>query len=446
MKNIKILMIIVCTVIIILITTILLMLNIKKSPATSIDEAPVEEITYQLTQELRPVEIKNDFYVVKTCIEKFYSTYANIFNNFNSNYMLEGEALESIKSEQNNNITAIYNMLDEEYIKYASITKENLLNKLSNIDEVTVEINNMYVSEQKENLYVYIVYGNLLNIKSSKNQEFSVIVKTDMKNKTFKIYLQDYVESQYANLKIGDNIQILVEESIKNDIDNVYQYNVISDETYITDIFNTYKRDLLYNKTRAYELLNTEYSTKKFGTKLNFENYIKSNIYKLGTMILSKYQKKQADGYTQYVCIDQNNNYYIFKETAVMDYTVILDTYTIDLPEFTEKYTTASDEEKVLLNIQKCFAAINDKDYNYVYNKLDQTFKNNNFKTLADFQNYINSNFFEKNEIFASNARKQNEVYLYDIKISNSEGTSSITKTFVMQLKEGTDFVMSFSV
>ena len=129
-----------------------------------------------------------------------------------------------------------------------------------------------------------------------------------------------------------------------------------------------------------------------------------------------------------------------------MNFTVILDTYTIDLPEFTEKYTKASDEEKVLLNIQKCFTAINDKDYRYVYNKLDNTFKANNFKTLADFEKYINANFFEKNKKSASNARKQSEVYLYDIKISNIDGTSSITKTFVMQLKENTDFVMSFGV
>lgn len=446
MKNIKMLIIIVCTIIVILITTILLILNIKKSPATSIDEVPVEEITYQLTKELRPVEIRNDFYVVKTCIEKFYSTYANIFNNFNSNYMLEGEALESIKREQNNNITAIYNMLDEDYIKYASITKENLLNKLPKINEVNVEINDMYVSEQKENLYVYIIYGNLLDIKSNKNQDFYAIVKTDMKNKTFKIYLQDYVKAKYANLKTGDNIQISVEESIKNDIDNVYQYKVINDETYITDVFNTYKRDLLYNRTRAYKLLNTEYSTKKFGTQLSFENYVKSNIYKLGTMTLSKYQKKQADSHTQYICVDQNQNYYIFNENGIMNFNVILDTYTINLPEFTERYNKASDEEKVLLNIQKCFAAINDKDYNYVYSKLDNTFKSNNFKTLADFQKYISSNFFEKNEISASNARKQGDIYMYDIKIRNEEGTKSITKTFVMRLNENTDFVMSFGV
>ena len=314
------------------------------------------------------------------------------------------------------------------------------------LQEANVEINDMYVSEQKENLYVYVVYGNLLDIKANKNQDFSAIVKTDMKNKTFKIYLQDYVKTKYANLKTGDNIQISVEESIKNDIYNVYQYKAINDETYITDVFNTYKRDLLYNRTRAYELLNTEYSTKKFGTQLNFENYVKSNIYKLGTMTLSKYQKKQADSCTQYVCVDQNQNYYIFNENGIMNFNVILDTYTINLPEFTERYNKASDEEKVLLNIQKCFAAINDKDYNYVYSKLDNTFKSNNFKTLADFQKYISSNFFEKNEISASNARKQGDIYMYDIKIRNEEGTKSITKTFVMRLNENTDFVMSFGI
>ena len=163
-------------------------------------------------------------------------------------------------------------------------------------------------------------------------------------------------------------------------------------------------------------------------------------------MKLKRYQKNENNDYTQYVGVDENGDYIIFRLNSVINYNVILDTYTIDLPEFTEKYTKASDEEKVLLNIQKCFTAINDKDYRYVYNKLDNTFKANNFKTLADFEKYINANFFEKNKISAGNARKQSEVYLYDIKISNIDGTSSITKTFVMQLKENTDFVMSFGV
>lgn len=445
MKNIK-LLIIIGTVIAISITAILLILNIKTVNVTMPNEVPSDGETYNITKELKVVTIRNDFYTVKTCIEKFYSTYTNIFSSMNSNFMLEGEALESVKREQASNISSIYNMLDAEYVTYANITKENLLNKLQKINQVNVEIDNMYVSEQTQNIYVYFVYGNLLDTNTATNKQFSMIVKMDKQNKTFKIYLDDYLKAKYGNIKEGDNIQILVEETVKNDIDNIYQYKIITDETYITEIFNTYAKNLLYNKSRAYKLLDKEYSFKKFETQQDFENYVKNNLYKLATMRLDKYQKIKANDYTQYVCVDQNENYYIFREKQPMQYSVILDTYTIDLPEFTEKYTKASDEEKVLLNIQKCFTAINDKDYNYVYNKLDSTFKANNFKTLADFEKYINANFFDKNETSASNAKKQGNIYMYDIKIKNKDNTSSITKTFVMKLNEGTDFVMSFGV
>ncbi len=448
MKNIKLLIIIVCTIIAILITAILLILNIKAENVTMPNEVPSDGENYNITKELKAVTIRNDFYTVKTCIEKFYNTYANIFSSINNNFMLEGEALESVKREQTTNVNSIYNMLDTEYVTYANITKENLLNKLQKINQISVEIDNMYVSEQTENVYVYFVYGNLLDTNTVTNKEFSMIVKVDKQNKTFKVYLEDYLKAKYNNIKEGDNIQISVEETVKNDIDNIYQYKVVTDETYITEIFNTYAKDLLYNRARAYKLLNEEYSSKKFNTQQEFEDYIKNNLYKLATMKLDKYQKNKSNDYTQYACIDQNGNYYIFREKQPMQYSVILDTYTIDLPEFTEKYTASKDEDKILLNIQKCFAAINNKDYSYVYNKLDQTFKNNNFKTLAEFENYIKANMFEANSVSSSNGKVQGNIYMYDITIKDSTGknTNSVTKTFVMQLKEGTEFVMSFEV
>ena len=69
-------------------------------------------------------------------------------------------------------------------------------------------------------------------------------------------------------------------------------------------------------------------------------------------------------------------------EEEVGKYSVVLDTYTIDLPEFIEKYNSANEKTKVGLNIQKVFDAINNEDYEYVYNKLDNTFKQTNFKTV----------------------------------------------------------------
>lgn len=132
----------------------------------------------------------------------------------------------------------------------------------------------------------------------------------------------------------------------------------------------------------------------------------------------------------------------------MLDYTILLDTYTIDLPEFTEKYRNSTDEQKVLLNIQKFFEAINHQDYSYAYSKLDETFKNNNFKTIAEFETYMKKNFFSKSKLAAGKVEKQGNTYLYDINMSDATGKDANTKkkSFVMQLKEGTDFVMSFQI
>ena len=102
----------------------------------------------------------------------------------------------------------------------------------------------------------------------------------------------------------------------------------------------------------------------------------------------------------------------------------------------------------MLLNIQKCFEAINNKDYEYVYSKLDETFKTNNFGTIQNFENYIKSHLFEINKISATNGKTQGNLYTYDLEIKDSLGinTNIIKKTFVMQLKDKADFVMSFEI
>ena len=145
--------------------------------------------------------------------------------------------------------------------------------------------------------------------------------------------------------------------------------------------------------------------------------------------------------------IDPNNKYYIFNETAVMDYTLMLDTYTIDLPEFTEKYENNSNVIKAGLNIQKVFDAINDKDYKYFYNKLDSTFRQNNFPTEESFKDYVEKNF-SNNQLVYDNGKESGDLYIYDVTVS--EGTESnkqaVKKTFIVKLLEGTDFVMSFNV
>ena len=390
-----------------------------------------------------PLEGKSDIITITDSHSVEYAD--NRTNSFAVNRIVE-EYINYIVGERSNELVSI---ISNKYIQDENVTINNVINKVKdeNIqysENYKVIVNNMYVIKESINLESYLVDLTYCNLDANKNYEIKLIVQIDIENLTFCIMPYKYIQKLgYDKLKLGDTCTIEHEKIEKNQY-NIYKMTPISKNSTAERYFNIFLENLKYDMQKSYELLDTQYKQNKFKNINEYIQYVQNN--KLQENAIKSYNVYTYDDYNQYVCIDNQNRYYIFNEKGIMNFTVILDTYTIDLPEFTEKYTKASDEEKVLLNIQKCFTAINDKDYRYVYNKLDNTFKANNFKTLADFEKYINANFFEKNKISASNARKQSEVYLYHIKISNIDGTSSITKTFVMQLKENTDFVMSFGV
>lgn len=390
-----------------------------------------------------PLEGKSDIITITDSHSVEYAD--NRTNSFAVNRIVE-EYINYIVGERSNELVSI---ISNKYIQDENVTINNVINKVKdeNIqysENYKVIVNNMYVIKESINLESYLVDLTYCNLDANKNYEIKLIVQIDIENLTFCIMPYKYIQKLgYDKLKLGDTCTIEHEKIEKNQY-NIYKMTPISKNSTAERYFNIFLENLKYDMQKSYELLDTQYKQNKFKNINEYIQYVQNN--KLQENAIKAYNVYTYDDYNQYVCIDNQNRYYIFNEKGIMNFTVILDTYTINLPEFTERYNKASDEEKVLLNIQKCFAAINDKDYNYVYSKLDNTFKSNNFKTLADFQKYISSNFFEKNEISASNARKQGDIYMYDIKIRNEEGTKSITKTFVMRLNENTDFVMSFGI
>ena len=145
--------------------------------------------------------------------------------------------------------------------------------------------------------------------------------------------------------------------------------------------------------------------------------------------------------------MDQYNNYYVFESTAVMKYTVKLDTYRILNDEEIKEYNQLTTVRRSGYNIERCIEAINNKDYAYVYSKLDETFKNNNYPTIESFENNIKENLFENNEIDTTNrSTREGDIYIYkftlkDVDNENNKKDMSI----IMKLKEGTDFVMSYA-
>lgn len=421
-------MAIVISIIIIITIILIILLTVKKDDTQN---------------EIGPLEGKSDEIIIS---DTHIVEYANNRTNSFAASRIAEEYINYVVGERK---SELINIISNKYVQDDNITIDNIVDKVKDTnvqysENYEVLINDMYVIKESINLESYLVNLTYCNLDTNRNYETKLIVQIDIQNLTFEITPYKYMQNLgYDKLKIGDSCAIEHKQIEKNE-NNTYKMTPISKDSTAERYFNTFLKHLKYDTQKSYELLDTQYRQQKFGSVNEYIKYVNDNA--LTEIALKAYKVYTYTDYNQYVCIDNKNRYYIFNENGVMNFTTLLDTYTIDIPEFTEKYTDASDEEKVLLNIQRCFTAINDKDYKYVYNKLDNTFKTNNFKTLADFEKYINTNFFEKNKISASNAKKQNGVYLYDIKISDNDGVGSITKTFVMQLKDGTDFVMSFGV
>lgn len=442
--------IIVVVICIILITSILIGLLIyvtkdkeeKSDNPYYIDNEIISGDIYNYQDiQVETLEDKTSFYTVSQCI----SNYLDIINLENTLYYGTDDNGNYTRVIDDETISKrILDVLDNNYISQNNITTNNIKqfidinNKRQLFTPLKMNILPGKVNEK------YAVYGFTEDLQYNYIKEYYFIVTLDIQNYTYMIQPLD--SKSYKNI---DEIKLEnTSEKINKNENNQYTTVNVDNEYISNKYLDSYKRMLLGNSKLAYECLNEEYKTKKYGSFENFEQYISNQKAKIKTISLAQYSVSIKPDYTQYICIDENKKYYIFQETAPMQYTVILDTYTIDLPEFIAKYDSSSDEEKVLLNIQKFFSAINDQDYKYAYSKLDATFKNNNFKTQAEFESYVKKNFFTQNSLSTGKAEKQGDVYLYNVVISDGTGKTedTVTKSFVMQLKEGTDFVMSFSV
>lgn len=443
MSNLKKCIIILTIILIIIIGILIYVLYQNRGKVIhNIDEIG-DNTSYELKTDLQEVSIRNNFYIVRECVNKFYTYYTAILG-IEEDYYGADESI--IKEAQQQNAVAIYNMLDSEYTTQKGITKENIMSKIEKVNRATVNITDMYVSEKTPNMSVYIVKGTLRDNKTFAVSQFQMIVKLDSSNRTFSILLEDYLDKKYSGLKEGDSIDIQVGENIEKNDNNTYIFKSISDETYCRDLFYKFKEEILYNPELAFSNLNEEYRQKRFETLDKFKEYAQNNMGKYAKIQPQQYQRSVSGDIVQYICTDQNGNYYIFRENSIMDYELILDTYTLDLPEFTEIYDNSTEQNQILLNIQKVFEAINLGDYKYVYNKLDDTFKENYFRTELDFENYIKSQWPKEISVSYGEYQKNGEIYIYDIQMSNKTENRTLSKQIVMQLKEERDFVMSFNV
>lgn len=396
----------------------------------------------QEEKELRIKEsprLEMDYDVKKTEIE---STYFEVQNCINTYFL-------ALKNKDN---AKIINLLNKNFIKENKITEKNVLKNNYDIqDKYEYFIaNSIYEQEVKlGTVKRYFVFGRIISSDETNLNNVYIILDLDYKNKTFDItipeekeidkesfmdlikrYQDNAKEEDYNEIELNDNNKIMVNTNV------IYNY------------FKNFIMLSVYDTEEAYYLLDEEYRNAKFENLDEYRSYIEKNKNNILNSSILKTNEYDKEDYYEYIIQDTNNYYYIFRIKDFMDYEVLLDMYTIDIDQLTKKYDSENEQTKVEINVQKVIWAIYNEDYEYIYNKLDDTFKENNYSTFEEFEDFMKNTF--KGKLVAEIVKFLNEgkTFISDVSFrgTTSANPTNITMQIIMKLKENRDFVMSFSL
>lgn len=431
--------IIIVSILVIIIISVLIVLYVRSqnqgTDYTNNSEFEQDVSHMELKSEFEEVENRNNYYAVKNIIGKY-------------GYAIIDGGQESI-----------YNMLDPEYISQENISQDNVLEYVDVLDkedlteyqvnnlEISVNIDQMYYKDLNTNTSSYYINGIFEYNVNSKQIEFRLLANVDSNNSTFYIYPTTYVEEKYPSVESLSMYQNEIDSIPKNSY-NTFSFVNIEDATIIRDYLYNYKDKIVKDISASYDMIEEEYKNIKFPTLEEYEAYINKNKQELLSISFSKYLVNKKSEYTEYICIDTKGNYYIFKETAIMDYKILLDNYTVNTEEFMEEYDGSNDEEKVALNIEKIVQAMNVHDYKYIFDKLDETFRNNNWGSEEAFEQYMRENFPLHYDVEYTTYSNEGSTYVQQINLTDITGETegAISLNIIMQLKDNYEFVMSFSV
>lgn len=236
--------------------------------------------------------------------------------------------------------------------------------------------------------------------------------------------------------------------NIENNNNEVANYN-ITDFEVLRKYFEDYKYKATNNPELAFNLLNQEYRERKFNNDISrYKEYVQKNMDRFKDANIIKHGVITEGKTKKYIFIDNYNNYYELDEIGNYEYTIILDNYTLETDELKQKYSKLSNEEKAISNIDKIMKLINTKDYVTVYQYLNKSFKETNFSNVELFEKYMQETFFDNNIVGKIRIRKEENVYILSVpyKESLSATAEEREKIFLIRLKEGTDFELSFEM
>ncbi len=304
--------------------------------------------------------------------------------------------------------------------------------------------NENFVAEDMNVLYSERITSYAVQGRIGDNSENKVyfIFRVDPQNGTYSMEEQNNVNSL-------DSIDLRTDiTEINNTGNNTFEYTTVNSEQMCRIYLNDYKDKELNNPEEAYSMLDDEYKKIRFPTYEDFQEYINEYRNIIQNSVLTSYYSEIKDDYTEYILVDNYNNSYTVRSTGIWDYKIMLDNYTIKVDTYDEEYSKLDDNEKVQANVHIFLQMINTKDYAHAYEKLSDGFKSNYFNTLESFEDYIKNNWFSYNILADIDISEEANSYVCDVTLRDGAGRAAnqTNKTIIMQLREGTDYVMSFTV
>ncbi len=388
--------------------------NTTQSNMTGNDNGVEEE-----TERLQKVSDNDTYFLVQYCLKSFYDE--NDFENIS------------------------LDLIDQEAKERLNLNEQNMLNLQNNgfcVDEILQQKIN-----EVESIYV-VKYR--LGETTGEITNKVVWIRINQNNQVFSIYPYEYLsELQMLDLRDNDVIQLENVEDITRNENNQYQSSdiVTTTEACMKELFRRYKFDLLLDREHLYDTLEEEYRNLKFPDLEDLQQYINTNKADLYLDSIAAYKKENYDTYTQFTGKGQEGDYYIFRCTNLMEYTMFMDNYTV--VTIKDKYNGVLGNSQARYCINRVIQAINNKDYEFVYEKLNPIQKNNYYRNFSDFEEFIHNHFYDENnyEIAEEYLIISTDVYQYEVEIrdANGDDVSYRRLTMAVELKEDTDFVIGIT-
>ncbi len=442
MKKLKIWIIVFSIIIVLLILSIIIIKNSQQIITNKEEKSPNDTgqvIEFSNTNK-KVVDNNIKFFTVKNCVQQYIDT-INLNNDRYFGYDENNEYRKIVSDEQVASYISV--LLSNQYKEENGINESNLYDYINVVQEKLIFIPLKMNVIIQTNIEKYIVYGIQITLDGNYDSDVYLVVNLDVTNSTFSI---EPLGNNYNNI---DEIDIQNNnERIDQNTDNKYSDQKINNEYVARYYFTTYKQIILTRPDLIYDYLQEDYKLKRFETLENFERYVESNREEIAGLQIQKYLVNNYEDYTEFVCMDQYQNLYIFDETNPMEFTLKLDSYTVISDNFKETYDSSNEQQKVVMNIDKWIQMLNTRDYTNAYNVLDETFRNNNWASEEEFEQYMRELLPLHYDVEYTTYSSENSTYVQTINLTDITGGTdeTITLNIIMQLKDNYEFVMSFSV